>query len=226
MIVEVVGVAGLAAAAAGVASAAFLHPASPLGGPVRRVDGGGLALTFDDGPDPAWTPRVLAALDRLGARASFFVLGEQVERWPALVRDCALAGHRVELHGLRHRAATFQRPRTLATELARVADRVEALTGRRPRWYRPPFGARPWTRGAVRASGLRLVTWSWSCGDWSGGLIAGVGPDAAFPPARGGDIVLLHDGPTRDPAARARTLAAVEHLAAGGLSLIPLGDPP
>lgn len=221
MILTVATAVGVASAAAGVASAAFLHPASPLGGPVRRLGAGdGVALTFDDGPDPAWTPRVLAALDRAGARASFFVLGDQLERDPGIARECALAGHAVEIHGARHRAATFQSPRVLAEELARMADRVAAITGRRPRWYRPPFGARPWGRNCFRAQNLALVTWSWSCGDWAGGA------RAALPPCRAGDIALLHDGPTPDPAARARTLAAVDHLAASGLALRALGDPP
>ncbi len=218
MLVAVAGaVAGLA-----LLRAAMYHPASPVGSPVRRVPPArGVALTFDDGPDPAWTPRVLDALERTGARASFFVLGERAERHPGVVRACAAAGHRVEVHGWRHRAATWQRPREVAAELARCVELVASLTGRRPRWYRPPYGARPWGTRCLRDRGLRLVTWSWWCRDWAGGADGG----EPISDARAGDVVLLHDGPTASPAARARTLAAVAQLAASGVALGPLDDP-
>lgn len=225
MILEVLGALGLVSAAAGVASGALLHPASPLGRPVRRLASKHLALTFDDGPDPTWTPQVLDRLERIGARASFFVLGDQLDRSPDLVRACARAGHRVEVHGFRHRAACFQRPRELADELTRMVDRIEALTGRRPFWYRPPYGARPLSRASFTLPGLRLVTWSWSCGDWAGAGRPPAPPRASFPEARQGDIALLHDGPTPDPAARARTLSAIDHLASCGLPLGPLLPP-
>lgn len=207
-------------AAAGLTSAAVLHPQSPLMRPIRRLSAGtGLALTFDDGPDPRWTPAVLAALARHGLRASFFVIGAEVDRHPGLVRELAAAGHLVEVHGLHHRVATFQRPAVLAEELRRMSARITELTGRVPRWYRPPYGARP-LRPVWAAQGLALVTWSWSCGDW-----AGTPPGRALAPARAGDIVLLHDGPTPDDDARARTLAAIDALAASGLRLGPLADP-
>lgn len=211
---------GLGAAAAGLASGLALHPRSPVGAPVVRNDaGGGLRVTFDDGPDPEWTPRVLERLSSIGARASFFVLGTQVERHPELVRACALAGHEVEIHGMSHRAATLQWPPSLAAELRTLSRRIEGLTGRQPRWYRPPYGARPLLSSSSRP--LRLVTWSWSCGDWAGGAAA----DAPFPAVRAGDIVLLHDGPTAAPGARERTLGALEVLAATRLQLLPLGEP-
>jgi len=216
--------AGLAAlsASAGLASAALLHPRSPLGRPLRRLSSGtGLALTFDDGPDPRWTPAVLAALARHDLRASFFVIGAQLGRHPGLVRELAAAGHRVEVHGLEHRVATFQRPVALADELRRMSDRIAGLTGRAPRWYRPPYGARP-LRPVWAAHDLTLVTWSWSCGDWASAVRRARRP---FPPARAGDIALLHDGPTPDPEARARTLAAIDLLAAGALHPGPLDDP-
>lgn len=208
---------GLGAAASGVLSGLALHPRSPIGSPVFRLDAsGGMRLTFDDGPCPEWTPRVLDRLDRIGAKASFFMLGAHLENNEALVRECAARGHRVELHGMSHRVASFQRPGALARELEELADAVEALTSRRPRWYRPPYGARPLLSRSLGA--LRLVTWSWSCGDWAGG------DRGAIAPARPGDVLLLHDGPTGDPAARARTLEALDVLAALG-PLVALDEP-
>ena len=212
-------------AGAGLVTAALLHPQSPVGRPLRRLSSGtGLALTFDDGPDPRWTPAVLAALARHDLRASFFVVGTQLERHPELVRELAAAGHRVEVHGLAHRVATFQRPAALAEELRRVSERIAGLTGRAPRWYRPPYGARPlWPVWA--AHGLALVTWSWSCGDWASRARSPHQLHRPFTPTRAGDIALLHDGPTSDPAARARTLAAIALLAACDPHPAPLGDP-
>ncbi|MBL8970604.1 MAG: polysaccharide deacetylase family protein [Myxococcales bacterium] len=213
-------VAGLVGAV-GLAGAALLHPRSPLGRPRHHLSpGAGLALSFDDGPDPRWTPAVLAALARHGLRASFFVVGAQIERAPGLVRELAAAGHRVEVHGLHHRFACFQRPGALADELARMRERIAGLTGRAPRWYRPPYGARP-LRPVWAGQGLALVTWSWACGDWAGGERHG----RPLRPVRDGDIVLLHDGPTPEPGARARTLAAIEALAARELRAGPLADP-
>lgn len=211
---------GFGAAAAGVACGLALHPRSPIGAPVvRRDPAGGVRITFDDGPDPEWTPRVLDRLAAIGARASFFVLGDRVDRYPELVRACAAAGHEIEIHGMSHRAATFQWPASLAREIATLSDSIEELTQRRPRWYRPPYGARPMLSSAIRP--LRLVTWSWSCGDWPGGADNG----ARFPRVRAGDVVLLHDGPSAAPGARARTLGALEALAATSQPLVALGEP-
>ncbi len=220
MIELIVTVAGITATSAGIGSFLMLHPRSPMGSPVVRLGAeGGLRLTFDDGPDPRWTPRVLDHLDRIDARASFFVLGEHLEKHPDIVRACAARGHRVEIHGMSHRAATFQRPRELALELDRLGERIEGLTGRRPRWYRPPYGARPLFSHSSRP--LRLVTWSWSCGDWAGGAA----PEAPIRAPRAGDVLLMHDGPTTETAARLRTSKALDALASAGLKLVALEDP-
>lgn len=207
------GFAGTAALASGVAAATFLHPRSPWGRPVVRTGGAHITLTFDDGPDPTWTPQVLSALERRGLRASFFVLGDAVAAHPGLVREVAARGHGVEVHGAAHDYAFFTSPARLSRDVGAVADRVADLTGRRPAWFRPPYGGRPlWCDGTV--AGLRLVTWSWAGGDWAGGRPPRTGPGA-------GDIVLLHDGPTPEPAARARTLAWIDTLPGG----VPLPSP-
>lgn len=206
---------GVSSLCAGLFSAATLHPKSPLGRPVVRA-ASGVRLTFDDGPDPEWTPRVLQRLDAVGAKASFFVVGERVRRWPELVRECAAEGHRIEIHGERHRAATLQWPSRLAEELRELGDAIEGLSSRRPEWYRPPYGARPLWASSYRP--LRLVTWSWSCGDWAGAAAA----RRPLPGVRPGEILLLHDGPTTDPVARQRTLSALDELAASGHTLSPL----
>ena len=113
---------------------------------------------------------------------------------------------------------------TIWGDLGAVADRITELTGRRPRWWRPPFGARPILGGSRSRAGLRLVTWSWSAGDW----VLGAGASDAVPSVQSGHIALLHDGAGK-PSARARTLVALQELVYGaktaGLAIGPLSDP-
>ena len=219
-----ISAAGLGAAFAGLTTAAVMHPSSAFGGAVRRGPAGTVSLTFDDGPDPTWTPQVLAALAALDVRASFFVLGDAAANHPELVTRIAAEGHRVEVHGANHRTVVFRGPAALNAELIGVVDRVEALTGRRPRWWRPPFGARPLLGANPTRAGLRLVTWSWSAKDY----VLGAAASAALPEVRSGAIALLHDG-AGAPSARARTLAALPILVANAraarLTVEPLPDP-
>ena len=123
-----------ASAAAGLGALAWMHPASPLGRPQRFAPPGTLALTFDDGPDARWTPAVLERLGALGVRASFFVVGEQIDRAPAAFDAVVTAGHTVEVHAGRHRPALFTSPGALADELGGLAERIARCTGARPRW--------------------------------------------------------------------------------------------
>lgn len=216
--------AGVGAALAGITTAVLGHPASPFGGAVRRGPAGTVSLTFDDGPDARWTPHVLDVLAELDVHASFFVLGDAIDRAPELLARVAAAGHRVEVHAATHRLAVFRHPASLATELGALADRIASVTGRRPTWWRPPYGARPaWGSPAARA-GLGLVAWSWSAADYRAGASAG----APFPAPRSGDIALFHDG-EGPGSARLRTLTVLPALVAGalaaGLTPGPLPDP-
>ena len=128
---------------------AGLAPRSPLLGPnLRRLDAaeaasGHVALTFDDGPDPRVTPRVLDLLDAAGARASFFLIGRRAERHPGLAAEIAQRGHRVENHTWSHpHSFAFHGPRGLGREIDRAQAVLEEITGRRPAWFRPPAGIR------------------------------------------------------------------------------------
>ncbi len=99
---------------------------------------GHVALTFDDGPHPQGTPAVLQALDRLGWRATFFLLGERVRELPGLAAQIVEAGHEVAVHGDEHRYLFTRTPRATATDLARAVDSIRAAVGSPPLWYRPP----------------------------------------------------------------------------------------
>src|SRR5437763_1424116 len=99
-----------------------------------------VALTFDDGPDPASTPAFLAELDRLGLRATFFMLGVNAEAHPALAAEVAAAGHEVAVHGHEHRSQLFRTPREVRADLLRGVEAVASTTGAAPVWFRPPYG--------------------------------------------------------------------------------------
>jgi len=99
-----------------------------------------LALTFDDGPDPDWTPRVLDLLRAGRARATFFLVGERAARAPDLVRRIAGEGHEVANHSWSHRSLWLCGPRGTADEVGRAHECLAALTGTEPHQFRPPWG--------------------------------------------------------------------------------------
>ena len=126
-----------------------------------------VALTFDDGPDPGSTPAFLAELDRLGWRATFFMLGTMARNAPALVADVAAAGHEVAVHGDEHRNMLRRFPGAAADDVRRCRDTLAELTGSAPAWFRPPFGILSY--GALRAAkraGLATVLWTTWGRDW------------------------------------------------------------
>ena len=182
-------------------TAAGLAPRSALLGPnVARLpqaaaDRGEVALTFDDGPDPAYTPRVLDLLDAAGMKGTFFLVGAQAERHPALAREIVRRGHGVENHSHRHspRFACYGVGRA-RRDVERAQRAIVAATGSVPQYFRAPFGIRsPLLEPALAAVGLRYVSWTRRGFDT-------VDRDSAKVLrrlARGlaaGDVLLLHDG--------------------------------
>ncbi|WWR55046.1 polysaccharide deacetylase family protein [Streptomyces sp. SCSIO 30461] len=170
----------------------------PGPGPGVGLDGRGnpgrVALTFDDGPDPATTPHFLLALDRLSVRATFFVIGERLARHPGLGQRIAAEGHELAVHGWRHNRPWAPHPRRDARDVLRTAALVRRVSGTYPRWYRPPFGILTGGRlGAARRAGLSTVLWS----EWGRDWTARATPESVFAEAvrglRGGATVLLHD---------------------------------
>ena len=158
---------------------------------LERVDAG-VALTFDDGPDPDCTPAVLDALAEAGACAVFFVVGEQVEAHPELARRVADDGHVVALHGFRH-VEHDELGAGVRADLERGAAAVAAATGADPLLYRPPYGrfSEEYYRAAVEL-GLRPVYWSGWGGDWDP-IPAERIADLAIRDLVPGAILLLHD---------------------------------
>ena len=190
--------------AAGAPLAAWLAPAPAAHIPqlcdvlgiARRLDlgSGAVGLTFDDGPHPEGTPAVLDALAAAAARATFFVVGEQARRDRGLVREVVAAGHRLAVHGDRHRPLPLVGPRALRADLDRCAALVTELGGGPPERYRPPYGVfTPAALLDVRRRGWTPLLWSAWGRDWTARATAESVAALATRGVRGGDVVLLHD---------------------------------
>jgi peptidoglycan-N-acetylglucosamine deacetylase len=168
--------------------------ARALGLPRVLAGAGGVALTFDDGPHPEGTPAVLEVLAAAGIRAAFFLVGEQVQRRPALAARIVADGHLVALHGHRHRLQLRLRASELQDDLVRGAAAIAEATGADVRWHRPPYGIySPAGLAAARDAGLRPLLWSRWGKDWrkfttpariAARATRDLGPD---------DVILLHD---------------------------------
>lgn len=154
-----------------------------------------VAITIDDGPDPQVTPRVLSQLAAHGAHATFFCVGERVERYAELAQEMVRNGHAVENHSQRHRHSfSLLGPAGMREEIARAQDSILAVTGSRPRFFRAPAGLRnPFLDPILTRLKLRLASWTRRGFDTVNG-----NPDAVFHrlanALRPGDILLLHDG--------------------------------
>lgn len=199
-------VAGLALAGLAVAQGA---PGLTALGPLRQRlfprlaglgDPGHLALTFDDGPDPAHTPAFLELLAARQVHATFFLLGSMVAKAPQLAAEIAAAGHEIAVHGWEHRYTILRSPRVVRDDLARATGAVLEATGTAPRFYRPPYGVL--SAGALAAAhALALTPVLWSCWgrEWLPGSTAGSVFATLTAGLAGGGCVLLHDSDCTSP---------------------------
>ena len=174
-----------------------------------------LSLTFDDGPDPTWTPQILHQLQRCSAAATFFMVGERILAQPDLVRKVSAAGHDVQLHCHRHVRHTQLTEAELQHDSESALAALESV-GVRPRLWRAPWGVcTDATHRVARRLGLQLVRWSIDTHDWRGDE-----PQAMLDHARSrladGGAVLMHDalGPGARRAGCHNTLALLPLLAA------------
>jgi peptidoglycan/xylan/chitin deacetylase (PgdA/CDA1 family) len=187
----------------------------------------GVALTFDDGPDPKWTPRILATLAEHGATATFFLVGRKAEQHPEVVRAILEAGHAVGLHSYAHdRLFALRRERRVLDDLARGVAVLERVTGARPTLFRPPIGhSNPVIARVCDGLELTVVGWTVSGHD---GLASARVPDVVARvrrDLRDGVIVALHDAPERgdrEPAAVKALASILDAIAAEHLEVVPL----
>ncbi len=154
----------------------------------------GAALTFDDGPHPEGTPAVLEVLAGAGARATFFLIGEQVERRQALAAEIVAQGHAVAVHGFQHRLQLRMTASQVAADIERGIAAIEDATGLEVRWHRPPYGVySPAGLRAVREAGLTPLLWSRWGKDWRRFTTPARIAARATRELSEGDVVLLHD---------------------------------
>jgi len=202
-----------AVACAGLAAGAFAYaamwPGSRIFGEALTAPArpGELALTFDDGPNSTWTPRLLDALARHDVRATFFLLGSLAEAEPELVRRIAAVGHLIGNHSWSHPNMARASASRVREELKRTNETLEQITGMSVKFFRPPFGARrPAVLRIARELGLTPVLWNAMTSDWSepsAERIAEQLTKAIEGQRRRGRAanIVLHDGGHRDPAA-------------------------
>ncbi|MFO0675173.1 MAG: polysaccharide deacetylase family protein [Polyangiaceae bacterium] len=189
----------------------------------------GVALTFDDGPHPTWTPRILDELDRHRASATFFVVGKKAEVHPELVREIRRRGHTIGIHGHAHdRFFALRSAARIRADLVLAKALLEGILGEEVRWFRPPIGHTNPTIGRV-ADELDLVTVGWSARGFDGLRPADVDGVAARiqRDLRDGAIVLLHDSrETGDeaPASIEVLPRVLAHAHASRLEIVPLRD--
>ncbi|WP_431271136.1 polysaccharide deacetylase family protein [Dankookia sp. P2] len=183
-----------------------------------------VVLTFDDGPDPAVTPRVLDLLDRHGAKASFFVIGQRAARQPHLLREIVARGHSVENHTHRHPLSfAAWPPGAMLREIRRAQEAIAEACGHAPQYFRAPAGLRsPLLDPVLAIAGLRLISWTRRGYDAVSSC-----PDRVYRRMTrnlgAGDILLLHDRATVGPCMALQVLPRLlARLAADGLSAASL----
>jgi peptidoglycan/xylan/chitin deacetylase (PgdA/CDA1 family) len=189
-----------------------------------------VALTFDDGPHPRGTPAVLEALDRSGARATFFVVGAAVRRHRGLLAEILSAGHEIALHGDRHRPHVLMLPRSVRRDLERGQAEIEQQAGVAITALRAPYGAASLaTLAYARRRGLTVAGWTRWGWDWRAAATADSIATAATRSLGGGEVILLHDSDAYSaPGSWRATAAAVPlictRLERAGLVAAPFRD--
>lgn len=189
-----------------------------------------VALTFDDGPGAASTPRFMDRLDELGWKATFFLLGSQVKAAPGVAAELAARGHELAVHGWAHTNHLLRPAGWVTADLAKASDEIGAVAGWPPRWFRPPYGALAASSlVAAHRCGLQPVLWTTWGRDWEAGADPAAITDRVESARGPGATVLLHDADTTAaPGAWKATLAALpllaERWAAAGVTVGPLAD--
>lgn len=151
-----------------------------------------IALTFDDGPDPIYTPQLLDLLARYEAKATFFVVGSHAEHQHALLRRMEREGHTIGIHNYVHKSNWVMRPRTVKRQIDKTNDIIERATGKRSVYYRPPWGIVN-VFDYSNLGYLHIILWSALFGDWRMRLGAERLKKRMLKKLRPGEVLLLHD---------------------------------
>ena len=193
----------LALAGAGTITPAFAQPATPAIEGESEINphfinsgpgfGNRLALTFDDGPTPGITERVLAELSKRNLRATFFLIGAKVDAAPHLARRLVDEGHDVANHSYTHPRLAGMSDSSVEQQLARTQESITRATGVTPVWFRPPYGAFHREQGPIASKmGLGVAYWSVDPKDWSQPGSSAI-TQRVLSASQPGSIILLHD---------------------------------
>ncbi len=190
-----------------------------------------IALTFDDGPNEPYTSQVLNILGRYGVKATFFVIGENVQRHPEVCRRILAEGHVIGNHSYHHyKLLGLRWGNAAAREINLAKQAIYETTGYRPELFRPPYGFRtPWLMHTVRRLGYKIVTWDDMTNDWKANKSAEGIAKSIVKRAKMGSIIVLHDGrSTRQRYDRSQMLQAlpqiIEELKKRGFALVTVPD--
>ncbi|WP_340005705.1 polysaccharide deacetylase family protein [Paenibacillus sp. FSL K6-0276] len=153
-----------------------------------------VAFTFDDGPDPCYTPQVLDLLKEHDVKATFFVLGKKAEQFPDLIQRMHREGHQIGIHNYTHTSNWCYLPWTnRRKQVDRTADIVKRITGERPIFYRPPWGLLNLGDLVLIRRSYRIVLWSVMVGDWKASVSAAQLKHDLLKKIKPGSIIVLHD---------------------------------
>jgi peptidoglycan/xylan/chitin deacetylase (PgdA/CDA1 family) len=152
-----------------------------------------IALTFDDGPHPRYTPQILDVLDRYGIRATFFIVGQNASAYPELLLREQQACHEIANHTYSHLKLKSKGEAALFEELSRTDALIERITGARPRLFRPPEGVcNPTIAQCSSSFGYKLILWNVDTRDWASSSVDSI-VSAVKKNVKSGDILLFHD---------------------------------
>ncbi|MCA9406079.1 MAG: polysaccharide deacetylase family protein [Candidatus Omnitrophica bacterium] len=190
-----------------------------------------VALTFDDGPSPVWTPLILDELKKAGIKATFFMIGYHVNKYPDVARRVAEEGHEVASHGYAHSVMLYYTPAEIEQELKYTEYVIKKVTGVTTTLFRPP---KAWLRKTIKAKiksmGYDIILWSLNSKDWVRFNHHRV-VNYLLKNVKNGDIILFHDSGhafAREGGNRLQTVKAVSLLARKlkerGFQIVPVGE--
>ncbi len=189
-----------------------------------RTDEKVIALTFDDGPHPRYTERILTVLAKYGVQATFFEVGINVERYPDAARAVAEAGHEIGNHTYHHAHLTKLPNRTFHEEVETCSDIILRVTGKRPTLFRPPEGVRGDKRfDMLTEMGYKQILWNLDTLDWKGASARAI-VGHVMKEVGGGDILLFHDYVAHDLTADAALDMLIPALQERGYRFITVSE--
>jgi len=197
------------------------------GGPHERL----VSITFDDGPNPIYTPKILDILREKGVKATFFVVGRQVEKYPDVARRVVEEGHDIGNHTYSHRELVPSTRRIVLNQVRKADRAIQKATGVKTRLFRPPRGMYGNAlRKILREEGYRIILWTVSTADWSGISAKAILRRIKLYVRRGG-IILFHDSGAlfrNEGASRENTVQAlpmvIDYLWEKGFEIVPISE--